>query len=203
MPSAPKISFATKIIPQHSWADVVLPNDKKEQIHEIINCVAHRAEPFEVGNHQKYSRRAGLNILFSGPSEADETMAVEVIASELKLDVFRIDLSMVVSKSIGETEKNLNRIFKDAENCDAILFFDEADALFGKRSEVKDAHNRYANIEINFLLQKMEEHIGIVILATNKRENIDESFLRRMNFIMDFKIQNVDWRLNRSKNLSL
>jgi SpoVK/Ycf46/Vps4 family AAA+-type ATPase len=186
MPSQHKISFATKFIPKHSWDEIVLPNDKKEQINEIINCVKHRAEPFEVGNHQKYSRRAGLNILFSGPSKADKTLAVEAIASELKLDVFRIDLSMVVSKYIGETEKNLNRIFKDAENCEAILFFDEADALFGKRNEVKDAHDRYANNEINYMLQKMDEHTGIAIFAANKRENIDESFLRRMNFALDF-----------------
>ena len=103
-------------------------------------------------------------------------MTAEIIASELKLDLWRIDLSMVVSKYIGETEKNLNRIFKDAEKLDAILFFDEADALFGKRSEVKDSHDRYANIEINYLLQKMEEYEGIVILATNTRITLTTHF---------------------------
>ena len=113
-------------------------------------------------------------------------MAAEIIANELKLDLWRVDLSMVVSKYIGETEKNLNKIFKDAEELDTILFFDEADALFGKRSEVRDSHDRYANIEINYLLQKMEEYEGIVILATNTHENIDYAFLRRINFTVEF-----------------
>ena len=113
-------------------------------------------------------------------------MATEIIASELKLDLWKIDLSMVASRYIGETEKNLNRIFKDTEELDAILFFDEADALFGKRTEVTDSHDRYSNIEIKYLLQKMEEYEGIVILATNTRENIDDAFLRRMNFIVEF-----------------
>jgi SpoVK/Ycf46/Vps4 family AAA+-type ATPase len=185
MPSEQKISFATKFVPKHVFADAVLSLDKKEQIREICNYAKHRAETFKVGS------RAGLNILFSGPSGADKKMAIDVIASELKFDVFRIDLSMVISKYIGETEKNLNRIFKDAENGDVILFFNEADALFGKRDKVKDAHDRFANIEINYLLQKIEEHKGIVIFATNMRENIDEAFLRRMNFIVDFKFQNV------------
>ncbi len=192
MPSAHKISFATKIMSRHSLADVVLPNDKKEEILKIINCVKHRAETFEAGAFQKHFRRAGLHILFSGPSEADKKLVVEIIANELKYDVFRIDLSMVVNKYIGETEKNLNRIFKDAENLDAILFFDEADALFGKRNVVKDSHDRYANVEINYLLQKIEEHKGIVILASNMNKKIDEAFLRRMNFIVDFKFKNQD-----------
>jgi SpoVK/Ycf46/Vps4 family AAA+-type ATPase len=113
-------------------------------------------------------------------------MAADIIASEFRLDMFKVDLSSVVSKYIGETEKNLNRIFREAESGNIVLFFDEADALFGKRSEVKDAHDRYANIEINYLLQKMEEHEGIVILATNLGKNLDEAFLRRMHFTVEF-----------------
>jgi SpoVK/Ycf46/Vps4 family AAA+-type ATPase len=184
--NAHNVSFATKIIPRCSWADIVLPIDKKEQLHEIYKYAKRRAETFKVSNFEEHSKRAGLKILFSGSSGAGKMMAAEIIAAELKLDLWKIDLSMVVSKYIGETEKNLNRIFKDAEELDAILFFDEADALFGKRREVKDSHDRYANIEINYLLQKMEEYKGIAILATNKRESIDEAFLRRMNFIVEF-----------------
>jgi SpoVK/Ycf46/Vps4 family AAA+-type ATPase len=113
-------------------------------------------------------------------------MAAEVIAKELSVALYKIDLSQVVSKYIGETEKNLDRIFQEAQTSDAILLFDEADALFGKRSEVKDAHDRYANIETGYLLQKMEEYEGIAILATNLRQNLDEAFLRRMQFIVEF-----------------
>ena len=113
-------------------------------------------------------------------------MAAEVIANELGLDLYKIDLSGVVSKYIGETEKNLDRIFTAAENANAILFFDEADALFGKRSEVRDAHDRYANIEIVYLLQKMEQYEGIAILATNLRQNMDDAFMRRLQFIVEF-----------------
>jgi SpoVK/Ycf46/Vps4 family AAA+-type ATPase len=113
-------------------------------------------------------------------------MAVEIVAKELQIDAYKIDLSTVVSKYIGETEKNLSRIFHEAETSNAILFFDEADALFGKRSEVKDAHDRYANIELNYLLQRMEEFEGLVILATNLRKNIDEAFFRRMHFAVEF-----------------
>jgi SpoVK/Ycf46/Vps4 family AAA+-type ATPase len=130
----------------------------------------------------------GLNMLFAGPSGTGKTMAAEIMAGELGLDLYKIDLSTVVSKYIGETEKNLARIFAEAETSDAILLFDEADALFGKRSEVKDSHDRYANIEINYLLQKMEEHEGVVILATNFRKNMDDAFVRRMHFTVDFPL---------------
>src|SRR2546428_4294711 len=128
----------------------------------------------------------GLNVLFSGLSGTGKTMAAEVIAHELGLDLYKSDLSQVVSKYIGETEKNLDRIFADAENTNAILFFDEADTLFGKRSQVHDAHDRYANIEIGYLLQKMEEYDGIAILATNLRQHLDEAFVRRMHVIVEF-----------------
>jgi SpoVK/Ycf46/Vps4 family AAA+-type ATPase len=135
-----------------------------------------------------------LNALFSGPPGTGKTMAAEVIAKELQLDLYQIDLSQVVSKYIGETEKNLHRIFAEAQSSNAILFFDEADALFGKRSEVKDAHDRYANIEIGYLLQKMEEYEGIAILATNLRQHLDEAFTRRMQFIVEFPFPDEESR---------
>jgi SpoVK/Ycf46/Vps4 family AAA+-type ATPase len=148
------------------------------------------------GFEAKISLGKGLNILFSGVSGTGKTMAAEIIANELDLELYKIDLSCVVSKYIGETEKNLSAIFKEAESANAILFFDEADALFGKRSEVKDAHDRYANIEINYLLQKMEEHEGIVIMASNFPKNIDEAFTRRMHFSLEFPFPNEEDRLN-------
>jgi SpoVK/Ycf46/Vps4 family AAA+-type ATPase len=162
---------------------------------EICNYAKHHAETFETWGFETQPHRRGLNIVFSGQPGTGKTMAAEIIAGELKLDLFKLDLSRVVSKYIGETEKALNRIFKDAGECDAILFFDEADALFGKRNEVKDAHDRYANIEIDYLLSKMEEQKGIVILATNAREKIDDAFIRRINFIVEFPHPNGDCRL--------
>jgi SpoVK/Ycf46/Vps4 family AAA+-type ATPase len=140
------------------------------------------------GFDRKLSLGKGLNMLFAGPSGTGKTMAAEIMAGELGLDVYKIDLSTVVSKYIGETEKNLARIFAEAETSNAILFFDEADALFGKRTEVRDSHDRYANIEINYLLQKMEEHEGVVILATNFRKNMDDAFVRRMHFTVEFPL---------------
>ncbi|UCC16079.1 MAG: ATP-binding protein, partial [Dehalococcoidales bacterium] len=137
---------------------------------------------------KKLSLGKGLHVLFSGPSGTGKTMAAEILAHELQLDLYKIDLSQIVSKYIGETEKNLERIFKEGQTSNAILFFDEADAIFGKRSEVKDAHDRYANIEIAYLLQKMDEYEGMVILATNLRNNIDDAFSRRMHFTLEFPI---------------
>jgi len=136
----------------------------------------------------------GLNALFAGPSGTGKTMAAGIIARELKLDLYKIDLSAVVSKYIGETEKNLSKIFAEAETSNAILFFDEADALFGKRSEVRDSHDRYANIEIAYLLQKMEEYEGITILATNLRKNLDDAFVRRIKFIIEFPVPDESHR---------
>ena len=124
------------------------------------------------------TRGLGVSALFAGPSGTGKTMAAEVLARHLRLDLYRIDLSAVVSKYIGETEKNLRRLFDAAESGGAALFFDEADALFGKRSEVKDSHDRYANIEINYLLQRMESYRGLAILATNMRSALDAAFLR-------------------------
>ena len=189
------ISSASKITPRYTWEDIILPKDKKMQLKEVCNYIKHYATVYESWGFDKHSRGKGLNVLFSGPSGTGKTMAAEIVSGELRLDLYKIDLSMVVSKYIGETEKNLNKIFKDAEECNAILFFDEADALFGKRSEVKDAHDRYANIEINYLLQKMEEHEGIAILATNMSKSIDDAFLRRLNFIVEFPFPTEEYRL--------
>ncbi len=186
--SSRKLStLGRRVKPHHTWTDIVLPEDRLLQLREICNSMKYRALVFDTwGFDRKLSMGKGLNMLFAGPSGTGKTMAAEIMAGELGLDLYKIDLSTVVSKYIGETEKNLARIFAEAETSDAILFFDEADALFGKRSEVRDSHDRYANIEINYLLQKMEEHEGVVILATNFRKNMDDAFVRRMHFTVDF-----------------
>ena len=147
------------------------------------------------GFEQKLSLGKGLNVLFAGPSGTGKTMAAEIMAGELGLELYKIDLSSIVSKYIGETEKNLSRIFTEAETSNVILFFDEADALFGKRTEVRDSHDRYANIEVNYLLQKMEEYDGVVILATNFRRNMDDAFVRRMHFTVEFPLPDAADRL--------
>jgi ATP-dependent 26S proteasome regulatory subunit len=188
--------LAIKIEPNYSWEDIVLPEDKIAQLKEICNQVNNRYRVFgEWGFDQKLSYGKGLSVLFSGPPGTGKTMAAEVIAHELRLDLYKIDLSGVVSKYIGETEKNLSKIFHEAETSNAILFFDEADALFGKRTAVSDAHDRYANIETSYLLQKMEEYEGMVILATNLRENMDEAFTRRIRFIVEFPFPDAASRL--------
>ena len=186
--SSRKLStLGRKIKPHHSWTDIVLAEDRLLQLQEICNSMKYRSLVFDHwGFDRKMSLGKGLNILFAGPSGTGKTMAAEIMAGELSLDLYKIDLSTVVSKYIGETEKNLGRIFTEAENSNAMLFFDEADALFGKRSEVRDSHDRYANIEVNYLLQKMEEHEGVVILATNFRKNMDDAFVRRMHFTVEF-----------------
>jgi AAA+ superfamily predicted ATPase len=184
-------AVAQKITPHDTWSDIVLPPDRMEQLREICNHVRFRARVYgEWGFDRKLSLGKGLNALFAGPSGTGKTMAAEIMAGELGLDLYKIDLSTVVSKYVGETEKNLARIFAEAETSNAILFFDEADALFGKRSEVKDAHDRYANIEISYLLQRMEAYEGVTILATNLRKNMDDAFVRRMHFIVEFPLPN-------------
>jgi len=180
-------TLARKFEPAYTWDDIVLPEDTIAQLREICQWVKHRHRVLtEWGFDRKLSMGKGTNALFAGPTGTGKTMTAEIIANELGLDVYKIDLAGVVSKYIGETEKNLDRIFSAAENSNAILFFDEADALFGKRSEVRDSHDRYANIEISYLLQKMEEYEGITILATNLRQNLDESFVRRLAFTIFF-----------------
>lgn len=186
--SQPRLSaLARKIESRFSWDDLVLPDDKKNQLKELANWVKYRQKVLsDWGFSKKLSSGRGINALFVGPSGTGKTMAAEVIANKLELDLYKIDLSAVVSKYIGETEKNLNQIFAEAMHSNAILFFDEADAIFGKRSEVKDAHDRYANVEIAYLLQKMEEYEGLVILATNFRKNMDDAFTRRIHFSIEF-----------------
>jgi SpoVK/Ycf46/Vps4 family AAA+-type ATPase len=188
-------TLAQKITPHYTWDDIVLPTDRLEQLKEICNYVKYRSLVYDKwGFDRKLSMGKGLNALFAGPSGTGKTMAAEIMARELGLDLYKIDLSSVVSKYIGETEKNLARIFAEAETSNAILFFDEADALFGRRSEVRDSHDRYANIEISYLLQKMEEYEGVVILATNLRKNMDDAFVRRMHFTIEFPFPNENDR---------
>ncbi|TET13156.1 MAG: ATP-binding protein [Dehalococcoidia bacterium] len=190
-------TLARRIQPKAAWEDIVLPRDQRTQLREIANYVKYRHIVFADWNfEQKISLGKGLNILFAGPSGTGKTMASEIIANELGLDLYKIDLSTVISKYIGETEKNLDRIFTEARNSNSILFFDEADAVFGKRSEVRDSHDRYANIEVAYLLQKMEEYDGIVILATNLRKNLDEGFARRMHFSVEFSLPEEPDRLH-------
>jgi SpoVK/Ycf46/Vps4 family AAA+-type ATPase len=180
-------SLASKISPRYELSDIVLPPDQLDQLTEICNRARFRhVVSGQWGFGRKSSLGNGLNALFSGPPGTGKTMAAEVIARELHLDLYKIDLSQIVSKYIGETEKNLDRIFREAQTSSSILFFDEADALFGKRSEVTDAHDRYANIEVGYLLQKMEEYDGIAILATNLRQNMDDAFLRRLHVHLEF-----------------
>jgi hypothetical protein len=186
--TAPRLGrFAMHVIPRYSWDDLVLPVEKQNQLRRLANWVRYRHRVHEEwGFGRKLTRGKGLNVLFTGPSGTGKTMAAEVLAGELELDLYQIDLSSVVSKFIGETEQHLAVIFDEAEDSQAILFFDEADALFGKRTEVKDAHDRYANIEVNFLLQRVEQYQGVVILASNLQRNLDEAFLRRMYDVVEF-----------------
>ena len=189
------IDLAKKIDPHHAWEDLVLPADQITQLYEMCDQMRYRPLVLgEWGFDRKLSLGKGLNALFAGPSGTGKTMAAEVIADDLGLDLYKIDLSTVVSKYVGETEKNLERIFSAARNSNAILFFDEADALFGKRSEVRDAHDRYANVEISYLLQKMEEYDGLVVLTSNLSKNMDEAFMRRMHFTVEFPYPEEDAR---------
>lgn len=180
-------SLAQRDTPKHRWEDLVLPDDALRQLHEICSRVEHRDLVVERwGYGRRLTHGGGVNALFMGASGTGKTMAAEVLASSLGLDLFRVDLAGIVSKYIGETEKNLDRVFSAAEHANGIVFFDEADALFGKRSEVNDSHDRYANIEVSYLLQKMERFDGLAILATNLRGNLDEAFIRRLAFSVHF-----------------
>jgi AAA+ superfamily predicted ATPase len=180
-------ALARRIDPRFTWDDIVLPEATRRQLQEIAVALRQRHLVRDRwGFGRRLARGEGLNVLFSGPSGTGKTMAAEVLAHQLGLDLYAIDLATVVSKYIGETEKNLKRIFEEARTSNAILFFDEADALFGKRSEVRDSHDRYANIEIAYLLQLMEQYEGMAILATNLSENVDEGFTRRMHHVVDF-----------------
>jgi hypothetical protein len=193
--------LAARLEPGYRREDLVLPERQQQLLGSISAYLRHRDRVLsEWGYERTVSRTQGLKVLFAGESGTGKTMAAQVLAGELGLDLFRVDLATVVSKYIGETEKNLERIFAAADGSNAILFFDEADALFGKRSEVSDSHDRYANIEVAYLLQRMEAYPGAVILATNFKRNIDDAFIRRLDFVVDFPFPEPDdrrkiWRL--------
>jgi ATPase family associated with various cellular activities (AAA) len=192
----PSSMLARRIEPRHDWQDIVLPAAQLEQLQAMCDQARHAATVYGAWCFgRKLSLGRGLSALFTGPPGTGKTMAAEVIAAELKVQLLKIDLSQVASKYIGETEKNLRQLFDQAAAAHAILFFDEADALLGKRSAVKDAHDRYANTEIAYLLQKMEEYEGIAILATNLRQNMDEAFTRRLRFIVEFPFPEDEDRL--------
>jgi hypothetical protein len=178
-------SLAARIRPQRGWDDLILPPDQSEHLHELAARYRQRDTVYEQWGFRALPS-AGVVALFAGPSGTGKTLAAEVIAGDLGLDLYKVDLSSVVSKYIGETEKNLERVFTAAAAGNLVLFFDEADALFGKRSEVADAHDRYANIEVAYLLQRLESYDGLVVLATNLRRNIDQAFLRRISVAVDF-----------------
>lgn len=179
--------FATRIDPTYDWSDIVLPADTERQLREVAARLQNRGTVYaDWGFAAQTSLGNGLIALFSGPSGTGKTMAAEVVANHAGLHLYKIDLASVVSKYIGETEKNLGRIFDEAADSNAILLFDEADALFGERSEVSDAHDRYANVEVDYLLQRVEEHDGAVLLTTNLESNIDDAFMRRIHLGVDF-----------------
>ena len=179
--------LARRIVPAHGWDDLVLAPDALLQLREVCQRIRHKKRVLDDwGFARKIARSGGTSALFSGPSGTGKTTAASIVAAELRLDLYEIDLSRVVSKYIGETEQNLRKIFDAAVNSNAILLFNEADALWGKRSEVRDAHDRYANIEIAFLLQEMELFEGVAILTTNLRQHIDDAFTRRLDFVVEF-----------------
>jgi len=179
-------SLADRVVPHYTWDDIVLSNHVVQDLRAAAAQVRHQTRVYgDYGFARKYPRGRGISMLLAGPSGTGKTMAAEVIANDLGLDLYRIDLSRVVLKYIGETEKNLRAVFEAAEASGAVLLFDEADALFGKRSEVKDSHDRYANIEVSYLLQRMESYAGLAILATNMKSHIDAAFLRRLRYVVD------------------
>jgi hypothetical protein len=179
--------MARRVEPRYGWDDIVLPKEGTTQLREFCERARLRETVLDHwGFGEKHVRRRGLTALFAGPPGTGKTMAAEVVAGDLGLTLYRIDLSAVVSKYIGETEKNLERIFRAADQGDAVLLFDEADALFGKRSDVRDAHDRYANVEIAYLLQRLEDYDGVAVLTTNLRGNVDEAFVRRLDLVLEF-----------------
>lgn len=183
----PLHDLAQRIQPVFQWNDLIVHKALAEHLKAFRDAVAHQFTVYEKwGLGAIVPRGRGVVALFSGPSGTGKTMAAEVIAKDLRMDLYRIDLAGLVSKYIGETEKNIRKVFDGARGSNVLLFFDEADALFGRRTEIQDSHDRYANLEVNYLLQRLEEHEGPVILATNKRKNMDEAFLRRIHFIVEF-----------------
>ena len=187
--------LARRLHPAAGWSDIVLPDDELGVLHRIADQVRQRTRVYdEWGFADRMTRGLGLSVLFTGPSGCGKTLAAEVLAHDLGLDLYCTDLSGVISKYIGETEKNLRRLFDAAEDGGAILFIDEADALLGKRSEVRDAHDRYANVQIDYLLQRMEAYRGLAIMATNLRSAVDTAFLRRLRHVVEFPYPEVAQR---------
>ena len=189
-------TLAQPVSPRFRRGELMLPAVPSAQIDEIVVAMNNLTRVhYEWGTARAWNE-SGLAVLFAGPPGTGKTMAAEVIAAELNLPLYRIDLSQVVNKYIGETEKNLRRLFDAADSADVVLFFDEADALFGKRTEVKDAHDRYANLEISYLLERMERFKGLAILATNRKKDLDEAFLRRLRFVVEFPMPGAPERLH-------
>jgi SpoVK/Ycf46/Vps4 family AAA+-type ATPase len=192
----PLEGLARHVEPRYAWDDIVLPSDGLVQLEELCARLRHQGTVLERwGYGRKHARRGGITALFAGQPGTGKTMAAEIVAGELGLDLYRIDLSAVVSKYIGETEKNLEKIFRAADQGEAVLLFDEADAIFGKRSEVRDARDRYANVEVAYLLQRLENYDGLAVLTTNLRGNIDEAFIRRLDCVMEFPLPEEAERL--------
>ena len=185
--------MATRVTPVATWDDLILPPDRLTLVHEVMLRQRHKRQVL-VDWEMARGAPAATIAMFSGPSGTGKTLAAEVIAGALGLDLYQIDISQLVSKYIGETEKNLGQVFDAAESVPCVLFFDEADALFGKRSDVSDAHDRYANIEVAYLLQRLERHHGIVILASNMPGNVDTAFARRIHVAVDFPKPSADER---------
>jgi len=192
----PRLDDLAQRVETHAgWDALVLPEAQMEMLRSIAVQMRHRSRVYGTwGFAGDNARGLGITALFTGASGTGKTTAAEILANELKLDLYRIDLSQVVSKYIGETEKSLRRIFDAAEDGGSLLFFDEADALFGKRSEVKDSHDRYANIEVSYLLQRMEQYRGLAVLATNMKQAIDSAFLRRIRFVIQFPFPDAGLR---------
>ncbi|MEG4323808.1 ATP-binding protein [Microcoleus sp. AT3-A2] len=194
--SRPRLDeLAQRIIPAETWDDLVLPETARNTLREIAAHVRQRTKVYsQWGFASRGGRGLGISALFAGTSGTGKTMSAEVLAGELQLDLYRIDLSSVVSKYIGETEKNLRRVFDAAEGGSTILLFDEADAIFGKRSDVKDSHDRYANMEVSYLLQRMESYQGLAILTTNLKDSLDTAFLRRIRFVVKYPFPDTQER---------
>jgi hypothetical protein len=186
--SRPRLeNLAQRIVPCADWDDLVVPEVQKQILRALASQVRYRMKVYESWEFSAKGRRGlGVSALFAGESGTGKTLAAEVLACDLGLDLYRIDLSAVVSKYIGETEKNLKQVFDAAEEGGVLLLFDEADALFGKRSDVKDSHDRYANIEVSYLLQRMEAYQGLAILTTNLKSSMDRAFQRRLRFMVNF-----------------
>lgn len=187
--------LAKRVEPRFLWDDVVLPQSQKKLMQQACNHIRYAHTIYqEWGFEKKIGYGKGLSILFAGAPGTGKTMCAQVIARELNMEMYRINISQIVSKYIGETEKNLQAVFQEARNSNCILFFDECDAIFGKRSDVKDAHDRNANVEVAYLLQQIEDHDGVCVLATNLVQNIDAAFMRRITYVVHFPFPDAEQR---------